>query len=106
MWPWAEDLLEVAVAMLRKDRTHGPHREAGFLQFLQALRRSFLQDAPFLKEEWPEHPLWQEAFFQSEAFKKWECQMLEFYANAVKDELSFGLQQVPSCRLVFFMPIQ
>ena len=89
MWPEVEELYKEAQAKVvspEKVNDDDPIWSIyGYLKVSKMLRRSFIQDAVFLKRDQPSHPLWQHCFFQSEAWKAWETRMFEEEEKAIQD---------------------
>lgn len=82
LWPELPAKIE-EVIMLREKYNKGDMRRPtdSKLQILKAmnwLRRTFLQDVPFLMKAHPDHPTWKHDLFKSERFKAWKEEVYEY----------------------------
>lgn len=81
LWPEVEGILEEVSRRKKTLAGDDPSRPSDaileFLQVLRMIRRTFLQDVPFLMEAHPDHPTWKHEFFKTAKFEEWRVHVLE-----------------------------
>lgn len=66
----------------------------GFAKALKLLRRSFLQDSVFLKEEYPDHPVFEHEIFDSREYQEFELSMKEHIKTSMAARRLRSIEEV------------
>jgi Centromere DNA-binding protein complex CBF3 subunit, domain 2/Transcriptional activator of glycolytic enzymes len=67
----------------------------GFLRLLRYLKTVFLQDSVILREQWPEHPNFQDPLFKTEEYQTFAAEVLAACGNPVVTHSEHLHQAVP-----------
>ncbi len=90
LWPQVEPKLKEVVELRKQlkssDQTRPSESILEILKVFRLLRRTFLQDAPFLMEQCPAHPTWEHELFKSEDFNRWKMKIQFFVQDSIATE--------------------
>lgn len=79
----------------------------GFAKALKLLRRSFLQDSVYLKEDQPDHHIWEHPLFETPEYLEFEKQMKAHMETSMAARRRPNLDEVSSnyiVRLILAIP--
>ena len=90
LWPEVEPALTAVMKMRAElqeaDEAYPSDSKKECLTLLSFLRRTILQDFPFLQKEFPDHPTWKHEMFSSPAWHRWSARVV----NHVKESHALG----------------
>ena len=97
LWPELPAKIEEVITLREKygksDKRRPSDEKLQFLKVMNWLRRTFLQDVPFLMKAHPDHPTWQKHdLFKSEKFKAWKEEVFEHVEKSHRSGQDRGVQ--------------